>query len=458
MNTHHVMSKPFQRSAVIALSLLAMLTACGEMGPMDDPGEQDVTDSLGTAKQRAFYQSAALWIPMPSSIPVCWENPGNDATERAWVRSAIQSSWEANSNLRFSGWNACQASSMGIRIRIADENPSSKLGKQIDGKTNGMTLNFTFNNYKPSCKNSEAKRQSCIEGNARHEFGHAIGFNHEHNRLDTPADCTDTPQGSLGDYTIGGWDPDSVMNYCTSQRTLSTLDILAVRTLYGMSYAYQAHSTDSATRNTQNHRIPLLEGQTITLGTCGVPGSSGTGNTYLRLYRVLESGDSRVKSSNDASGCGLLSKITYTVPAGEGGFYELRAGCSSNTSCSGTVAYAISGGKVSGTAGAFSFSASHTGSATVNTSTQMISLMSGKTLTVGTCGVTGGSDTGDTYLRLFQVLPTGKREVSPAAPDATCAHQKLVYTVPTDEDGKYEIHAGCDLDTSCSGTVAYSVK
>ncbi|MDC0710306.1 hypothetical protein POL68_17655 [Stigmatella sp. ncwal1] len=29
-----------------------------------------------------------------------------------------------------------------------------------------------------------------------------------------------------------------------------------VRTLYGMSYAYQAHSTDSATRTTQNHRSP----------------------------------------------------------------------------------------------------------------------------------------------------------------------------------------------------------
>jgi hypothetical protein len=48
----------------------------------------------------------------------------------------------------------------------------------------------------------------------------------------------------------------------------------------------------------------------------------------------------QVASNDDACG-GDGSRITCTVPIGDTGQYELRAGCFGSGSCSGTVAWAI---------------------------------------------------------------------------------------------------------------------
>jgi hypothetical protein len=53
-----------------------------------------------------------------------------------------------------------------------------------------MVLNFTFNNWSPIMKN---RRKDYIIAIAVHEFGHAIGFSHEHNRKDCHF-CDDDPQ------------------------------------------------------------------------------------------------------------------------------------------------------------------------------------------------------------------------------------------------------------------------
>jgi V8-like Glu-specific endopeptidase len=104
------------------------------------------------------------------------------------------------------------------------------------------------------------------------------------------------------------------------------------------SFAFSASNTSSATKNTVNKDVTLTAGQVIKLGTCTVAGASGTGDTYLRLYGPGASG-AQVASNDDA--CSQLSYLTYTVPAGAGGTYQIRAGCYSSNSCSGTVAYTI---------------------------------------------------------------------------------------------------------------------
>src|SRR5690349_5517527 len=50
-------------------------------------------------------------------IPVCWENPQGFSTERQWVKSAIENTWESVANISFNGWGQCNSNSSGIRIR-----------------------------------------------------------------------------------------------------------------------------------------------------------------------------------------------------------------------------------------------------------------------------------------------------------------------------------------------------
>ncbi|WPB82345.1 Ig-like domain-containing protein [Archangium violaceum] len=103
------------------------------------------------------------------------------------------------------------------------------------------------------------------------------------------------------------------------------------------SLPYSASNTNSAQQNTVNQTIALTAGQTLTLGTCGVSGASFSGDTYLRLYNPS---GTQVAYNDDACG-GVGSNFTYTVPSGASGNYQLRAGCYSSGSCSGSVAWTL---------------------------------------------------------------------------------------------------------------------
>lgn len=97
-----------------------------------------------------------------------------------------------------------------------------------------MMLNFTYASWGTSCA---TQVNFCTTVIAVHEFGHALGFAHEQNRPDTPASCTDAPQGTSGNVLFTSWDLASVMNYCnpswSGNGTLSPIDIMAVQTYYG---------------------------------------------------------------------------------------------------------------------------------------------------------------------------------------------------------------------------------
>ncbi len=102
-------------------------------------------------------------------------------------------------------------------------------------------LNFEFKSWNTSCVPT---RQLCIEGNAVHEFGHALSLHHEQNRYDTYGtnisnDCIASRQGAEGKEmrSYGPWDPDSIMNYCNIKYQngsyLSSFDIENLNRLYG---------------------------------------------------------------------------------------------------------------------------------------------------------------------------------------------------------------------------------
>ena len=96
------------------------------------------------------------------------------------------------------------------------------------------------------------------------------------------------------------------------------------------SFNYTASNTNSAQQNTTNRTIAVTAGNTVTVTTCGLPGATFSGDTFLRLF----SSATQVASNDDACG-GLGSSITHTATAT--GNLEVRAGCFSTGSCSGTV-------------------------------------------------------------------------------------------------------------------------
>lgn len=209
---------------------------------------------------------------------------------------------------------------------------------------------------------------------------------------------------------------------------------------------YFAISTNNAVQNSKKRLMFLSPGQTIDFGTCGVPGSTGQFNTFLRL---ISAAGTLVASNDNASGCGQLSRAQYTVPALQGGLYELSAGCNGVTACEGTVAYTTSGS----TGGSFTYDASNTASATTGTRNVTVTVRAGETLIAGTCGVEQAFTRDDTYLRLF----AGTLELTSSDDiGGDCGFGSRLSYKPTTTN-TFSIRAGCYGSATCSATVSYVI-
>ena len=234
------MRKILSRVLVVGILLGYAVSAYGQEGlrdrrrdPAGGPTPPAATQSgdVGTLHRPLAGVEGTLWNT--PSIPVCWENPSPaDAAERGWVRAKITATWEANSQVRFTGWGPCTSASRGVRIRISTTDmPSSLLGKRLDGVPSGMHLNLTG----ADCP--LASHQRCIEAIAAHEFGHALGFGHEQNRPDAPAWCRDKAQGPDPVIYMTRYDESSIMNYCNpnwdNNGNLSQADIAGLQFWYG---------------------------------------------------------------------------------------------------------------------------------------------------------------------------------------------------------------------------------
>lgn len=220
------------------------------------------------------------------------------------------------------------------------------------------------------------------------------------------------------------------------------------------SFDFTASNTANATVSTTRHTVELTAGQRLTVGTCGLTGASFTGDTWLRV-----NGPSGIEvASNDdgiEAGCnGSGSNVSIT--AGSAGNYEIIAGCYQNTSCSGTVTWTIGTTPPPASSGTFSYSSVNSDSARQNTTNESVTLTAGQRLSFGTCNVAGASGTGDTFLRLFNAAGTQVKLNDDGAGCGKLSH--TTYTVPAGAGGTYQVRAGCYGNTSCSGTVGWTVQ
>jgi hypothetical protein len=210
--------------------------------------------------------------------------------------------------------------------------------------------------------------------------------------------------------------------------------------------AYAAASTANARRITTSaeKELALAADETVMIGTCGLTGSTYSGDTVLRLF----SPDAIQVAYNDDACEYHGSRIDYTAPTA--GTYRLRAGCADQGACEGTLA-------VSRRKARIPFSGlSNTDDGRVHTFDTPHVFHAGDTVRVSTCGFSayGANARGDTWLRLFHKTKDGLTEVA-SNDDGRAfgcgAAAELLYAVPT--TGTYEVHVGCARAGACAGTL-----
>jgi hypothetical protein len=194
----------------------------------------------------------SLVRPQIKSFGYCWvdENveKGIDTTkERRWVHEVIQQ-WAKCGGIKIAEEKTCRQGPDFVTFHVGNYHPV--LHPKVDTTTctiQGFDIYMDFYTFGVNIewfKSTEKFRQSSIQMYALHEFGHFLGFDHEHNRSDREQCGYEIDKTSIGpdawygtDAITQQYDTDSIMNYCRPQLFfkpyLSAIDKEGIKLKYG---------------------------------------------------------------------------------------------------------------------------------------------------------------------------------------------------------------------------------
>jgi len=280
-----------------------------------------------------------------STIPVCFDNPTTEnLAGRQMIEYIVKNSWEKVANINFDfKTTSCGSTTKGVLIKITDTvkmvcgtrrpkdpgrpgtctywNPNTKKAEYAR-----VQLNFTFKNFKgvmaPVAVDTALRRKQInrmIFHYTIHEFGHALGFKHEDDRVAGKDSAKAGPcQDDDGDLEMNGmpvsyYDIHSVMHYLCNHAgnwpngppvTLSCGDMSTVRWMYGdrntnigpSCLKSHAKNLSLPTNSSAGYSVPAggyeIGSGSDTYQTVVNPVYSNTGNGWYREYHTMPNGHS----------------------------------------------------------------------------------------------------------------------------------------------------------------------
>ncbi len=216
-----------QRSVLmLSLGCVLALGAC--------TGDVQVAQDNGENTSPVIAETGGRWSNR-KSIPVCFTGGDGTSDMERGTRQLIESEY-AKVGLCFSGWGRCSASTPCPAIRIEYGPPNADNVNTAGWSYVGAPSWFC--NAGDWQKPTLWLRTDQWDWAAVHEFGHAIGLQHEHARTDNNGTCEYSKGEQIADDGdtdyITPYDDQSVMCYCSGHSRLSALDIQGIKQFYNV--------------------------------------------------------------------------------------------------------------------------------------------------------------------------------------------------------------------------------